>query len=219
MKTITLILYLLSTVHTQPTALSGLRLIDKAGLTIENELRTDSLEAESGDVLPFHAEIVTVAKKYKLPPALLAAIVQEESRFDEFAVRTERSYLKKRKVITEANAFSKSHGGLAREQGFDARYLSELILPLNSLESGAKHLQSLLIKYKKDTLSAISAYNQGNNRKRHGLFANARYVYRVSVAWKFYTPYFSQSNSTGYNYMNWFFPLTSTFYCYDYALR
>ena len=77
-------------------------------------------------------------------------------------------------------------GQLAREQGFAPRYLSELHLPENSILQGAKRLRALLDRYRNDTLSAISAYNQGKNRKRGETFANARYVYRVCAAWKVY---------------------------------
>ncbi len=188
---------------------------------IEHERATDSVEAAEVFLLPFRHEIDSVASAYHIPPALIAAIVQEESNFEAFAIRTEPAYLKKRSVINAARAWSKTHHGiptattelvlrasswglmqpmgqLAREQGFSAKYLSELILPTQSLSQGALLLARLLKRYHQDTLSAISAYNQGSNKRRRGVFVNARYVYRVSVAWKVYQSVFSSS----FNYLS-----------------
>jgi soluble lytic murein transglycosylase-like protein len=181
---------------------------------VETLRSSDSSEASDVFLVPFRSEIDSTARKYKLPPALLAAFIQEESQFDPFAIRTEPSYLKKQKVIAQARAFSRAHnyiptfhtelvlrsssiglmqplGQVAREQGFIKPYLTELIKPYASLDEGAKHLLSKMKRYGRDTLSAISAYNQGNNRKKRGVFENARYVYRVAVAWRVYEALFT----------------------------
>ena len=184
---------------------------------VESLQGADSSEAADVFLIPFRKEIDSVARKCKLPASLLAAFIQEESQFDPFAIRTEPHYLKKRKVIAEARSWSRKHRGVptyetelflrassmglmqplgqvAREQGFKARFLSALIEPYNSLDEGAKHLRDKIIRYKGDTLSAISAYNQGNNRKKGGVFVNARYVYRVSVAWRVYEELFRRED-------------------------
>lgn len=83
-------------------------------------------------------------------------------------------------------------GETAREQGFMARYLAELYLPANSIQHGAKLLRTLLDRYHGDTLSAISAYNQGSARRKAGVFLNARYVYRVCLAWRAYQVMFKR---------------------------
>jgi soluble lytic murein transglycosylase-like protein len=185
---------------------------------MEAERLADSTDAADIFLIPFYKEIDSVARINKLPPALLAAFVQEESNFNPFATRTEPSYLKKKAVIAAARKWSREHGGIptyqtelfyrstsmglmqpmgevAREQGFNKKYLSELITPFNSLSEGAKHLKTKLRRYGKDTLSAISAYNQGSNKKRRGVFLNARYVYRVTVAWHAYDLIFTESLS------------------------
>jgi hypothetical protein len=77
-------------------------------------------------------------------------------------------------------------GEVAREQGYDSIYLSSLFEPFNSIDQGATLLKKLLTRYGRDTLAAISAYNQGTPREVHGTFANAQYVYRVNVAWRHY---------------------------------
>jgi soluble lytic murein transglycosylase-like protein len=150
-----------------------------------------------------------VADSFALPPSLLAAIIQEESRFEPWAARTEPHYKRKAIVQQQARVWSKRFRGLptyetelddrsrsiglmqvmgqlAREQGFTSRYLSELHLPEHAVHHGAKRLRLLLDRYRGDTLSAVSAYNQGNNRMRGETFANARYVYRVCAAWRIY---------------------------------
>ncbi|HET6511156.1 MAG TPA: transglycosylase SLT domain-containing protein [Candidatus Kapabacteria bacterium] len=176
---------------------------------VNQELHHDSIEAQQPLLIPYRAEIERIADSFALPPSLVAAVIQEESRFAPWAARTEPHYKRKAIVQRSAREWSKRwHGSpsyetelddrarslglmqvmgqLAREQGFAPRYLSEMHLPQHSLVHGAKHLRMLLDRYRGDTLSAISAYNQGNNRKRGETFANARYVYRVCASWKVY---------------------------------
>jgi soluble lytic murein transglycosylase-like protein len=176
---------------------------------IDTLLRADSLAASQPVLIPFESNIREIAKEAKLPPALLAGIIQEESRFDEWATRMEAAYMNSKRVRRAAASWSRTHGGLptylteltdrsrsyglmqimgetAREEGYDRRYLASLFAAPNGLRAAAKHLKLLLARYPHDTLSAISAYNQGSPRKRNGLFANARYVYRVTVAWRMY---------------------------------
>ncbi|HYM21444.1 MAG TPA: transglycosylase SLT domain-containing protein [Candidatus Kapabacteria bacterium] len=182
---------------------------------VERSRAQDSTEAADIFLIPFRREIDSVSRIYHLPSALVAAFVQEESEFEPFAIRTEPSYLRKKKVIAAARLWCRRHRGLpsaqtelvlrasslglmqpmgelAREQGFDAAYLSELLAPNNSLGEGAKYLAKLLKRYPHDTLSAISAYNQGTPRRRGRTFENARYVYRVAVAWRAYEKIFQQ---------------------------
>jgi soluble lytic murein transglycosylase-like protein len=174
----------------------------------------DSLSASQTYLVPYQSEIESSAAKYALPASLIAAVIQEESRFEEFATRHEARYMRSRRVRSAAAAWSRAHGlpsaateladrsrsfGLmqvmgetAREQGFAARYLAEMYLPRNSIDHGAKLLRTLLERYHNDTLSAISAYNQGSVRRQAGVFVNARYVYRVCLAWQAYRVIFKQ---------------------------
>jgi soluble lytic murein transglycosylase-like protein len=176
---------------------------------VDEQLRADSLNEREAILVPYRSEIESIADSFSLPPSLLAGVIQEESRFEPWATRTEPHY--KRKAIVQAGAreWSKRYrnlptyetelddrsrsfglmqvmGQLVREQGFSTRYLGEIYLPKNAITHGAKRLRELLDRYRGDTLSAISAYNQGNNRKRGETFVNARYVYRVCAAWKIY---------------------------------
>jgi soluble lytic murein transglycosylase-like protein len=183
-----------------------------------NELETsDSVEANSTPLLPFENEIERAANEQHIPAALIAGIIQEESRFDAWAERVELAYQKNVRVRHAAAKWAGEHantpsyqteltdrsrsmglmqvmGEVAREQGFTARYLSQLFEPAHSIAEGSKLLRTLLDRYPGDTLAAISAYNQGSARRKHsrssrykrGAFLNARYVYRVVIAWRAY---------------------------------
>jgi soluble lytic murein transglycosylase-like protein len=180
---------------------------------LDTLLRDDSLSASQPLLVPFAAEIRAIARAEQLPPALLAGIIQEESRFDMWATRMEPRYMNSRRVSQAAAIWSRAHSGTptafteltdrsrsyglmqimgetAREEGYSARYLASLFHADSGLRAGAAHLKALILRYKSDTLSAISAYNQGSARRRNGVFANARYVYRVAVAWRMYEALF-----------------------------
>jgi hypothetical protein len=179
---------------------------------VDSARNADSVDASRLILVPYKKEFVAIASKYALPPALLAAVTQTESRFEPWATRFEPAYPNNPRVRRAAKQWKKTHkdlpnlateiddrsrsyglmqvmGETAREQGFAAPNLAELYIPKNAIEHGALLLRKLLDRYHGDTLSAISAYNQGNNRKRNGRFANFEYVYRVhcaEIAWHKY---------------------------------
>ena len=191
--------------------LSCVDLVDKY---ISESTLLDSLSASQTYLVPYRSEIESAARLYSLPPSLIAAVIQEESRFEQFATRHEPGYMRSRSMRRAALAWSRTHalpntateladrsrsfglmqvmGETAREQGFAARYLAEMYLPHNSIDHGAKLLRSLLDRYHHDTLAAISAYNQGSTRLKAGALVNARYVYRVCLAWRAYRSLFKQ---------------------------
>jgi soluble lytic murein transglycosylase-like protein len=182
----------------------------------------DSLSAGEPMLLPFEGLIQEESKLHHVPATLIAAVIQEESRFDAWAERVEVGYTRNPRIKHEARRWAAAHGNtpsvateladrsrsmglmqvmgeVAREQQFDARYLSGLFEPANSINQGATLLRKLLDRYPKDTLAAISAYNQGFARKRHAsrrraaAFLNARYVYRVMIAWRTYEKLFEMT--------------------------
>lgn len=191
---------------------------------VERMSLADSLAATESVLIPFRSEIEAAAARDALPPALIAAVIQEESRFDPWATRSEPRYLRNRAVRLAASRFVKLHprgataftelvdrsrsyglmqvmGETAREQGFAPPFLAELYLPRNAIAHGAMLLSQLLRRYHNDTLAAISAYNQGSARKLKGgvhrpaVFANARYVYRVTIAWRAYDALFKNGEN------------------------
>ena len=181
---------------------------------VASSARADSADAARILIVPFAASIDSAAHRYGLPSALVAAVIQEESRFDPWATRVEPGYINSKRVRRAAAIWTRSHAGnpnvltehndrsrsfglmqvmgeVAREQGYTGQYLAQLYLPHESIDQGARLLRRLLSRYRNDTLAAISAYNQGSARRRRGIFLNARYVYRVAAAWHFYQPLFA----------------------------
>ena len=185
---------------------------------VAQTIAADSISASESLLIPFRAEIEAAATREALPPALIAAVIQEESRFDPWATRAEPNYMRSRAVRRAAERFVRIHrlgptlfteivdrsrsyglmqimGETAREQGFAPSFLAELYIPQNAIAHGAMLLAHLLHRYHNDTLAAISAYNQGTARRtthgpRRGIFLNARYVYRVTIAWRAYDALF-----------------------------
>ena len=200
---------------------------------VSSQAFEDSVAASQTSFIPFQPMIFECSRSYHLPPSLVAAVIQEESRFDPWAERAEPRYALRRAVkrnaidwlrshsggpslSTELNARSRSMGlmqvmgEVAREQGFDAPFLSALFAPENSLHQGCKLLRRLLDRYPHDTLAAISAYNQGSARRSklradhrgdHN-FLNARYVYRVMIAWRAYREAFALVNAETHESVN-----------------
>jgi soluble lytic murein transglycosylase-like protein len=185
--------------------------------SVEQVLYADSIAASETVLVPFRTEIERAAKSHNVPSALIAAVIQEESRFDQWATRAEPLYYKNRKVRRAAMRWTRDHPGgpnqfteladrsrsyglmqimgeTAREQGFAQPFLAALYIPDNAIAHGATLMKKLLARYKNDTLAAISAYNQGSARKRRGVFANARYVYRVTIAWRSYEMLFKKGD-------------------------
>ena len=185
--------------------------------SISQILDSDSIAANQTVLIPYRPEIERAAKAHNVPAPLIAAVIQEESRFDQWATRAEPLYYKNRKVRRAAMRWIRAHPGgpnqfteladrsrsyglmqimgeTAREQGFASPFLAALYIPDNAIAHGATLIKRLLARYKNDTLSAISAYNQGSAKKRRGVFANARYVYRVTIAWRSYELLFKKGN-------------------------
>ena len=183
--------------------------------SVAQTLAADSISASSAMLIPFRAEIESAAAREAIPASLIAAVIQEESRFDPWATRAEPRYMRNRAVRRAAARFVKLHphgptaftelvgraqsyglmqvmGETAREQGFAPSFLAELYIPRNAIAHGAMLLAQLLRRYHNDTLAAISAYNQGTPHKRRGIFVNARYVYRVTIAWRVYDALFQK---------------------------
>lgn len=138
------------------------------------------------------------SEQYGIPSGLIKAIIEVESSGNTFAMRYEDHY---RWLVepfsqfhwhaeTEKQAQKTSWGlmqimgAVARERGFKGRFLSELSKPELGIEFGCKHLKWNYDRYG-DWNDAISAFNQGSNRKNeHGEYENQIYVEKVLKNWK-----------------------------------
>lgn len=133
------------------------------------------------------------ADKYDIPLKLLKNMINAESGGNTFAVRYEDHYRWLVKPLDKYHWHKETErigqktswgllqimGAVARERGFEGRYLAQLCDPELGLEYGCKHLKWNYNRYN-DWYDAVSAYNQGNNRKnKSGEYANQRYVNQV----------------------------------------
>lgn len=94
--------------------------------------------------------IRTAAQKYKLPEALLLAVMAVESNFDHQAV-------------SEKGAM-----GLMQLMPFTARdmYVSDAWDPAQNIEGGARYLRILANQYDGDMVKTLAAYNAGPDAVR-----------------------------------------------------
>lgn len=137
-------------------------------------------------------------KYYEIPRSLIMAIVTAESSGNPFAYRFEPGYRWTYEVerfaekflltkATEENQQKTSWGAMqvmgavAREYGFDGRFMTKLVDPEIGIDFGCKYLETLYGRYG-SWPDAVSAYNQGSNRKdKQGKFKNQSYVDKVLI--------------------------------------
>jgi soluble lytic murein transglycosylase-like protein len=116
------------------------------------------------------------ASEHGLDPTLICAIVEQESDWNQWAMRFEpafeRRYIKPalpQSPTTEEMAKAVSFGlmqimgEVARELGFGEKYLTELCDPFINLEYGCKHFANKLQNADGDTRMALLHWNGGGN--------------------------------------------------------
>lgn len=135
--------------------------------------------AESSD----RGTVAFVARRYELDPAMVAAIIMQESGGNPFAIRYEPGYrwlypkggeIKPPRGVsydTEVNQQKTSWGSMqimgavAREMGCPYSFLSTLCIPGEGLEWGCRFLASLRRRFGSDPQRYVSAYNAGTPRE------------------------------------------------------
>ena len=120
----------------------------------------------------------TAAAAHGLDPALVCAIVEQESGWNSWANRYEPAFFAKyvaplftngKVSATEAYARSFSYGlmqlmgQVARELGFANTYLTSLCDPATGLEWGCQHFAKKLARANGDTRQALLLWNGGGN--------------------------------------------------------
>jgi len=145
--------------------------------------------------------IANCARIYKLDEKLIRAIIQTESSWNPWAIRVERGFWNNylegikdifvktgvdRKWLAYPDLVSTSYGLMqimlttAMEMGFRFTFPTELLDPNTNIKWGCAYLKKLYDRYG-EWESAISAYNQGNNRKNpDGTFKNQQYLDKVN---------------------------------------
>ncbi len=119
-----------------------------------------------------------VAAAHGLEPALVCAVVEQESAWNPWAVRYEPGFLSRyvaplytagKLSATEAYTRSMSWGlmqvmgQVARESGFAGQSLTELCDPETGLEFGCRILAAQLARARGDVAAALLAWNGGAN--------------------------------------------------------
>lgn len=106
----------------------------------------------------YQAKIAELAARFDLSPALLEAVVWQESRWNENAVSP-----------VGAQGLAQLMPGTARYLGVDSRD------PFQNLEGGARYLREQLDRFGGDLEKALAAYNAGPGRvERAGGIPNIR---------------------------------------------
>jgi soluble lytic murein transglycosylase-like protein len=125
-----------------------------------------------------HSNLIILAKqmagKYALDPALICAIVEQESGWDIWAVRYEPAfyihYVLPQRGLTATEAYGRAFsygllqlmGEVAREEGFKGP-LPSLHDPEIGLDWGCTHFKRKLVSAENNVTKALLLWNGGNN--------------------------------------------------------
>ena len=129
-----------------------------------------------------HPEMIEIARRiaaaHALDPALVCAVIEQESAWNPWAVRYEPAFLSRyvaplytagKLSATETYTRSMSWGlmqvmgQVAREFGFAANSLPELCDPATGVELGCRILAKRLARASGDVPAALLAWNGGGN--------------------------------------------------------
>jgi soluble lytic murein transglycosylase-like protein len=132
--------------------------------------------------MPFPAQLIALARKFaaaeSLDPALVCAVVEQESAWNPWAMRFEPRFFSKyvaalytTNKVSASEAYARGFswglmqvmGQVAREAGFDALYLSALCDPDHGLATGCKVLRKKFDSAAGDAQRALLAWNGGAN--------------------------------------------------------
>jgi soluble lytic murein transglycosylase-like protein len=118
------------------------------------------------------------AAAQSLDPALVCAVVEQESSWNTWAIRFEPAFFAKyvaslytNNKVTASEAYARGFswglmqvmGQVARETGFDAPFLAALCDPEQGLITGCKVLRRKFDAMAGDTTRALLAWNGGGN--------------------------------------------------------
>jgi soluble lytic murein transglycosylase-like protein len=106
---------------------------------------SDADDEASGVGFPYHQEIMEAAKRYGVPPRLVAAIIRTESDFNPQAVS-----------IKGARGLMQLMPATARALG-----VADSFDPRANIDGGVRHLRGLLDRLGNDLALVLAAYNAG----------------------------------------------------------
>lgn len=127
------------------------------------------------------AELIAIATQtaaaYQLDPALVCAVIEQESAWDTNAIRFEPAFFAKyvapQNLLSQTEATARAFswglcqvmGQVAREHGFKGKYLSALCVPVAGLDIGCRVLRGKLNARPSSVEAGLLAYNGGGNPK------------------------------------------------------
>lgn len=118
------------------------------------------------------------AARYSLSPELICAICEQESSWCPFAIRYEPAFMSRyvaplftNNTIDATEAYARAMswglmqvmGQVAREFGFDGRFLSELSDPVAGVEIGCRVFARKLAAAGSNVIHALQLWNGGGN--------------------------------------------------------
>lgn len=135
----------------------------------------------------FYPDVEKYATAYNLPPALVMAVISQESAFNPFAKRYESKYdcysygLMQILYVT------------AKDLGYKGQP-EELLDINNNLNYGCKYLAKQYKRYNQDLTDTISSYNAGSVNKTNGKYSNQDYVNKVLSYYLYYNAKYVELN-------------------------
>lgn len=125
---------------------------------------------------PTHQTLINMAKeiagRYALDPALVCAIVEQESGWNPWAIRYEPAfyahYVMPQRGLSATEAYARAFswglmqimGEVAREEGFKGD-LPSLCDPATGLDAGCNHFKRKLVAAENNVQKALLAWNGG----------------------------------------------------------
>lgn len=115
-----------------------------------------------------------IAGKYALEPALVCAIVEQESMWNPWAIRYEPAfyahYVMPQRGLSATEAYARAFswglmqvmGEVAREEGFHGD-LPSLCDPATGLDAGCTHFKRKMVQADSDIGKALQLWNGGGN--------------------------------------------------------
>lgn len=107
--------------------------------------------------LPYRDTLVAAARQASVDPALLAAVVRQESAFDPEAISSAGA-------VGLTQLMPETARRVARRAGLPVPDSTDLLDPGLNIELGARYLAELLQRYDGSRLAALVAYNAGPTR-------------------------------------------------------
>lgn len=135
----------------------------------------------------FYPDVEKYATAYNLPPALVMAVISQESAFNPLAKRYEAKYdcysygLMQILYVT------------AKDLGYKGQP-DELLDINNNLNYGCKYLAKQYKRYNQNITDTISSYNAGSVNKTNGKYSNQDYVNKVLSYYLYFNAKYTELN-------------------------